>query len=78
LGCLPGVITLILIMATALQFGILAAIGFTVFVGVGRAVTFYLGIQQALKGRPVHPWLGHIVTWAICWLLVAWLSGALT
>lgn len=75
--CLPTIITLTLALFAAVRFGLLAAIGFLVFAAVGRAVTFFLTVRHLLKGRFFNPWVPHLVTWVVCWLLVAWLSGNL-
>lgn len=76
-ACLPTVVTFALALVAAFQFGVLAAIGFLVFAGIGRAVTFFLTIRHFLEGRLINPWAFHILTWLVCWLLVAWLSGNL-
>lgn len=76
-ACLPTIITLVLALAAAFEYGLLAAIGFLVFAAIGRVLTFFLTIRHFLEGRFFHPWLPHVVTWVICWLLVAWLSGGL-
>lgn len=75
--CLPTIITLTLALFAAVRFGLLAAIGFLVFAAVGRAVTFFLTVRHLLEGRFFNPWVPHLVTWVVCWLLVAWLSGNL-
>ena len=64
-------------MAAAFKYGILAAIGFLVFAGVGRLITFFLTVQHWMEGKALNPWVLHVVTWGVCWLLVAWLSGDL-
>ena len=76
-ACLPTIITLTLALFAAVRFGLLAAIGFLVFAAVGRAVTFFLTVRHLLEGRFFNPWVPHLVTWVVCWLLVAWLSGNL-
>lgn len=76
-ACLPTIITLALALIAAFEYGLLAAIGFLVFAAIGRAVTFFLTIRHLLEGRFFNPWLPHIITWVVCWLLVAWLSGGL-
>lgn len=74
-GCLPMLITLTLALAALIMYGLLAAIGFLVFTAIGRMLTLILSLRPMLEGRPVRPWLLHIGTWLLCWLLVAWLSG---
>ena len=43
-ACLPTFISLGLALAAAFKYGILAAIGFLVFAGVGRLITFFLTV----------------------------------
>ena len=74
-ACLPTIVTLVLALFAAFRFGLLAAIGFLVFAAVGRAITFFLTVRHLLEGRLFNPWIPHLVTWVVCWLLVAWLSG---
>lgn len=74
-ACLPTFVTLILAVAAALQFGLLAGIGFLVFAAIGRIMIFFLTIRHLLQGRFFNPWIPHLLTWFICWMLVAWLSG---
>ena len=76
-ACLPTFISLGLALAAAFKYGILAAIGFLVFAGVGRLITFFLTVQHWMEGKALNPWVLHVVTWGVCWLLVAWLSGDL-
>lgn len=76
-ACLPTIVTLALALVAAFQFGLLAAIGFLVFAAIGRALTFFMTIRHLLEGRFFNPWVPHVVTWVVCWLLVAWLSGNL-
>ena len=75
-ACLPTFISLGLALAAAFKYGILAAIGFLVFAGIGRLITFFMTVQHWMEGRAINPWILHITTRCFCWLLVAWLSGA--
>ena len=34
-------------------------------------------IRNWMEGRAINPWVLHVATWCLCWLLVAWLSGDL-
>ena len=70
-----GIITLALAFAMALKFGLLACIGFLVFAGIARVITFFIQIQTAMMGRPVNPLLLQILSWFCCWSLVAWLAS---
>lgn len=74
-GCYPTIITLALALAAGVSYGLLASIGFLVFAAIGRAVTFTLTVKSLMSGRAVNPWVFHILSWAFCWFLVAWLSG---
>ena len=76
-ACLPTLITLVLALVVAFQFGILAAIGFLVFAAISRLLIFFMSIRHFLEGRFFNPWVPHLISWFICWLLVAWLSGNL-
>lgn len=76
-ACLPTMVTLALALVAAFRFGVLAAIGFLVFAAIGRAITFFLTVRHLLEGRFFNPWIPHLVTWVVCWLLVGWLSGDL-
>lgn len=76
-SCVVTVVMLALTLGAGFQYGFLAALGFLVFAGIGRAVTFVVFMRRLLEGRHINPWLLHGTTWFICWLLVAWLSGGL-
>jgi hypothetical protein len=70
-----GIITLALAFAIGIQFGLLACIGFLVFSGIARAITFLINIQMVMSGRPINPLLLQIISWFCCWSLVAWLAS---
>jgi len=74
-SCQMGLITLALAFAMGLQFGLLACIGFLVFAGIARVVTFLINIQLAVQGRPLNPLFLQILSWFCCWSLVAWLAS---
>ncbi|MCH5277155.1 MAG: hypothetical protein J1E80_04885 [Desulfovibrionaceae bacterium] len=74
-ACLPTITTLILALLASLNFGLLAGIGFLFFAALGRAMIFFMSIRHLLEGRFFNPWIPHLLTWFICWMLVAWLSG---
>lgn len=74
-ACLPSIVTLVLALLAALNFGLLAGIGFLVFAAIGRVMTFFVTVRHLLEGRFFNPWIPHLLTWLICWMLVAWLSG---
>lgn len=76
-SCQMGIITLALAFAMGLKFGLLACIGFLVFAGIARVLTFAINIQLMLMGRSINPLVLQIISWFCCWSLVAWLaSGA--
>ncbi len=75
-SCQMGIITLALAFAMGLQFGLLACIGFLVFYGIARVITFLINIQLVMTGRPINPLLLQIISWFCCWSLTAWLAGA--
>ena len=74
-ACLPSIVTLVLALLAALNFGLLAGIGFLVFAAIGQVMTFFMTVRHLLEGRFFNPWIPHLLTWLICWMLVAWLSG---
>ena len=74
-SCQMSLVTLALAFAMGLQFGLLACIGFLVFAGIARVVTFLVNIQLALQGRPLNPLFLQILSWFCCWSLVAWLAS---
>ena len=74
-SCQMGIITLALAFAMGLKFGLLACIGFLVFSGIARVITFAVQVQTAMMGRPVNPLLMQVISWFCCWSLVAWLAS---
>ena len=78
-GAIPGIngpMAIALCIPLSYYMSPIAAIGFLVFAGVGRLITFFMTVQHWMEGRAINPWILHITTWCFCWLLVAWLSGA--
>ena len=74
-SCQMGLITLALAFVMGVQFGLLACIGFLVFSGIARVITFLVNIQLAMQGRPLNPLFLQIVSWFCCWSIVAWLAS---
>ena len=74
-SCQMGLITLALAFVMGIQYGLLACIGFLVFSGIARAITFLVNIQLALQGRPLNPLFMQIASWFCCWSIVAWLAS---
>ena len=74
-SCQMGIITLALAFAMGLKFGLLASIGFLVFAGIARVITFAVNIQLMMMGRSINPLILQIVSWFCCWSLVAWLAS---
>lgn len=74
-SCQMGIITLALAFAMGLKFGLLASIGFLVFAGIARVLTFVINLQLAMMGRAVNPLVLQILSWFCCWSLVAWLAS---
>ena len=74
-SCQMGIITLALSFAMGLKFGLLACIGFLVFAGIARVITFAVNIQLMMMGRSINPLILQIVSWFCCWSLVAWLAS---
>ena len=77
-SCLPGAITLVLVLACGVQFGFLAALGFVFFYLIGSAAASAISLQRLMQGKPLSPffqWAPRVVVWAGAWLLTAWLAG---
>ena len=74
-SCQMGLITLALAFVMGIQYGLLACIGFLVFSGIARVLTFLINIQLAIQGRPLNPLFLQILSWFCCWSLVAWLAS---
>ena len=74
-SCQMGIITLALAFAMGLKFGLLACIGFLVFAGIARVITFAVNIQLMMMGRSINPLILQIVSWFCCWSLGAWLAS---
>ena len=73
-SCQMSLVTLALAFAMGFKFGPLAGLGFLVFYGVARVITFLVNIQLALQGRPLNPLLLQILAWFCSWSLVAALA----
>ncbi|WP_418764290.1 zinc-ribbon domain-containing protein [Mailhella sp.] len=74
-SCQMSIITLALAFAMGLKFGLLACIGFLVFAGIARILTFAINLQLAMMGRSINPLVLQIFSWFCCWSLVAWLAS---
>lgn len=74
-SCQMGIITLALAFAMGISYGLLAFIGFLVFAGIARVLTFLINIQAIMMGRPLPPLLLQVVSWFCCWVLVSWLAS---
>lgn len=82
-GCLPGYITLFLVGVCLLRFGLLAAIGFVVFYGIGCAAVAVARMQSLMKGRlspfidpttPLGRWTPRCLVWTLCFCMTVWLA----
>ena len=74
-GCTPMLLTLVFALGVFLAYGFLAMLGFIFFSAVLGVLSFMLTILQLFNRRHVTPWIFYILTWAMSWGLVAWLSG---
>ena len=74
-SCQMGIITLALAFVMGLQYGLLACIGFLVFAGIARVLTFLINVQMIMMGRPLNPLFLQILSWFCCWSLAAWLAS---
>ena len=75
-GCMPVSVTLFLALIAFLAYGFLAGLGFLFFSAVGLGLTFFVFIKRIFSGKSSNFLLMAILTWAVSWLLVAWMSGA--
>lgn len=73
-GCLPGLITLLLAGASAVQFGLLSAIAFLVFYALGSGMGFFWRVRCLMQGKNISPWFFRVGAWLVASLLVVWLS----
>lgn len=73
-GCFSILITLALAISCAIQFGVLAGIGFLVFSGIGSILTFFLGVKRMMTNKTFNPWFARIISWACAYLLIIWLA----
>lgn len=74
-SCLPGIITLFMVLACAVQSGALAAVAFFFFYLIGSGIAAFANLQRIMQGRPLNPWVSRAVVWGACWLLTTWLAG---
>lgn len=74
-SCLPGCITLFMPVLCAVQFGVLAAVGFLFFYMIGSGIAIFAGLQRVMQGRTLNPWIPRVINWGVSWLLAGWLSG---
>lgn len=73
-GCLPGLVTLLLAAVSAVQFGVLSAIGFLVFYAIGSGMGFFWRVRCLMQGKNINPWFFRVGAWIVASLLVVWLS----
>lgn len=74
-SCLPGLITLCMMLACISQFGVLAGVAFFFFYLVGSGIAAFISIQRLMLGAPLNPWVPRVVVWGICWLLTTLLAS---
>ena len=75
-ACTGPAVGFFLFLLCLVQFGLLAAIGFAVFLGIGSLVTGMLQLRLMMQGRDPMPWLWRVGNWLACYGLTAWLAGA--
>ena len=74
-SCLPGCITLIMLLTCITQFGVLAGVAFFFFYLVGSGIAAFISIQRFMLGAPLNPWVPRVVVWTACLLLTALLAS---
>lgn len=74
-GCLSGFVTLALFLVCLGQFGLLAAIGFMVFYGIGAIMGTLRNARLLMAGYPPSLWGWRLGNWVISFMLTAWLAG---
>ncbi len=74
-SCLPGFITMGIALSLAVQFGLLASIGFLVFYALGSAIGFVINMRRMVQGQKPTTWITRILVWFVCVLLTVALAG---
>jgi len=75
-GCISPAVSSFLFLLCLVRFGLLAAIGFAVFLGIGSLVTGMIQLRLMMQGHDPQPWLWRVANWLACYGLTAWLAGA--
>ena len=73
-SCFPGFISIFLSVFVLVQLGFLAALGFVFFLLVGKAVSFYILLQNLSRGKVIPPIIFDAIVWVAAYSLVAWLA----
>lgn len=76
-ACLSPAISFFLFLVCVVQFGLLAGIGFAVFMLLGNVVGSVVRLRMMMEGRASNPWLWRAGTWLVSFWLTAWLAGGL-
>ncbi|MDO5484347.1 MAG: hypothetical protein Q4F27_05515 [Desulfovibrionaceae bacterium] len=76
-ACLAPVGSLFLFLVCVIRFGLLAGIGFAVFLLIGGAVGSMVQLRMLMEGRRPNPWLWRAGNWLVSFSLAAWLAGGL-
>ncbi len=74
-SCLPGFITLGIALALAIQYGILASIGFFVFYAIGSAISFVMTMRRMVEGKLISLWFTRAVVWLVSAFITISLAG---
>lgn len=74
-ACVTPAVGFFLFLLCLVQFGLLAAIGFAVFLGIGSLVTGMVQLRLMMQGRDPLPWLWRGLNWLGSYGLAAWLAG---
>lgn len=74
-GCFSALLTVVLAISCLIQFGVLSAIGFLVFSGIGSMLIFFLRIKNIMAHKMFNPWIARVMSWACAYMLTMWLSS---
>ena len=74
-GCLALAIPFGIFLFCIVQYGLLAAIGFSVFYLIGAAIGILREAQALVAARRFNPWAWRAGNWLISLFLTIWLSG---
>ncbi len=60
---MPAIVTAVLALSLALQYGFLAMLGFFFFYVLGNVLSFAITVRRAVQGQRVFVWLNRALVW---------------